>query len=149
MEVPREKLRLRDDPKLLSPPIVTQPLYACAKAVNVTGYVPNATIDLEVNGAIVTAGFGGGSPAPYGATIPLAVALVAAQKVRARQQHAGAKSAWSQAVLVKSHTVDYPAGPPRPQLFPTPLFDCGVRSGVGNLLVGCDLRITANGVTVG
>ncbi len=149
MEVPREKLRLQDDPKLLSPPIVTQPLYACAKAVNVTGYVPNATIDLQVNGVIVTAGFGGGSPAPAGATIPLVTPLVAGQTVRARQQHAGAKSGWSQAALVRDHTVDYPAGPPRPELFPTPLFDCGVRTGVGNLLVGCDVRITENGVTAG
>src|SRR5713226_8094635 len=101
MEVPREKLRLRDDPKLLSPPIVTQPLYACAKVVNVTGYVPNATIDLEVNGVTVTSGFGGGSPAPWGVTIPLANPLAAGQKLRARQGHSGAKSAWSQAAVVK------------------------------------------------
>lgn len=149
MEVPREKLRLKDDPKVLSPPIVTQPLYACAKAVNVTGYVPNATIDLQVNGVIVNAGVPGGSPNPYGVMIPLAAALVAGQTVRARQQHSGAKSAWSPPASVTSHTVDYPAGPPRPQLFPTPLFDCGVRTGVGNLLVGCDVWITANGTTVG
>jgi len=149
MEVPREKLHLRDDPQLLSPPIVTQPLYTCAKAVNITGYVPNATLDVEVNGAVVIAGFPGGSPAPYGATIKLPNPLVAAQTVQARQHRGTATSVWSSAAAARSHTADYPAGPPRPELFPTPLYKCGVRTGVENLLVGCDVRITANNATVG
>jgi hypothetical protein len=151
MEVPRDKLDLRDDPGVLSPPFLTQPLYACAKAVNVTGYVPNATIDVEINGAVAVAGFPGGSPAPFGATIHLPAGLVAGQKVRARQHHGGATSAWSPApaATVRDHTADYPAGPPRPEMFPTPLYKCGVRTGVGNLLVGCDVRITANGAGVG
>lgn len=149
MEVPRDKLKLRDDPGLLSPPIITQPLYACAKAVNITGYVPNATLDVEVNGAVVIAGFPGGSPAPYGATIHLPNPLVAAQTVRARQHRGTATSAWSPVATARSHTADYPAGPPRPELFPTPLYKCGVRTGVENLLVGCDVRITANNATVG
>jgi hypothetical protein len=66
MEVPRNKLDLKDDPLLLSPPILTKPLYACAKVVNVTGYVPGATLDLEIDGAIAVTAFDGGSPAPSG-----------------------------------------------------------------------------------
>jgi dienelactone hydrolase len=149
VEVPRDKLHLRDDKGLLSPPIITEPLYGCAKTVNITGYVPDATLDVEVNGAIVVNGFPGHSPAPYGATIHLPNPLVAGQKVRARQHHAGATSGWSPTVTVRDHTADYPAGPPRPELFPTPLYKCGVRTGVGNLLIGCDLRITANNANVG
>lgn len=151
MEVSRDKLHLRDDPSVLSPPMLTQPLYACAKAVNVTGYVPNATLDVEINGVVAVAGFPGGSPAPFGATIKVPNPLVAGQQVRVRQHHGGATSSWSPvpAAMVKDHTVDYPAGPPRPELFPTPLYKCGVRTGVQNLLVGCDVRITANGGVVG
>lgn len=149
MEVSRDKLDLSDDPTLLSPPIVTQPLYACATAVNVTGYVPDATIDLDVDGAIVVPAFPGGSPAPFGALIPLPSALSAGQVVRARQQRAGATSGWSPGATVRDHTADYPAGPPRPEIFPTPLYRCGVRTGVGNLLVGCDVRVTADGATIG
>ena len=71
MEVPREKLRLKDNPKVLSPPILTQPIYGCSNVVNVTGYVPQAKLDVEVDGAIVVNGFPGGSPNPFGALIPL------------------------------------------------------------------------------
>ena len=53
MEVPRDKLDVRDNPKVISPPILTLPLYGCASAVNVTGYLPHATLDIEVSGAIV------------------------------------------------------------------------------------------------
>lgn len=148
MEVPRNKLDLRDDPAVLSPPILA-PLYACAKFVNVTGYVPGATLDIEINGGIAVAAFPGGSPAPFGATIHLPSPLVAGQKVWARQHHAGATSGWSPVAIVKDHTADYPAGLPRPEMFGTPLYKCGVRTGVGNLLVGCDVWITANGATVG
>jgi hypothetical protein len=149
VEIPREKLDLKDDPAVLSPPIVTQPAYACATAVNVTGYLSGAKLDLQIDGAVVIAGFGAGSPFPYGATLPLPAPLVANQVVRARQSTAAATSDWSAPATVRDHTADYPAGPPRPEIGPLPLFDCGVRTGVGNLLVGCDLRVTADGNQIG
>lgn len=148
MKILRERLDLRDDPSVLSPPIIAQP-YACAEAVKVTAYVPEATIDIEVAGTVVVTGFPGRSPAPHGALIALPAALVATEKVRARQHRAGATSDWSSEAEVKDHTVEYPAGPPRPELFQTPLYDCGVRTGMGNLLVGCSVRITAEGADVG
>jgi dienelactone hydrolase len=144
LEVPREKLELRDDPALLSPPLLTVPLYACATAVNVTGYVPNATIDLEIDGLVAVPGYAGGYPAPFGVTIPVP-ALTVGQTLRARQAYNAFSSGWSANVTVRDHTVDFPAGLPRPELFPLPLFDCGVRTGVGNVLVGCDVSITADG----
>src|SRR5215467_14171301 len=90
MEVPRQQLELRDSPAVISPPLLTQPLYGCASVVNLTGYIPNATLDLEVNGVMVVSGFAGGSPAPFGATITLPHPLVTGQHVRARQHHGGA-----------------------------------------------------------
>jgi hypothetical protein len=148
MEVPRKSLELRDDPSVLSPPRVTQP-YACAEVTNVTAYVPQATLDVEIAGVVVVAGFPGGSPAPFGALIPLPAALTPGQIVRARQNRSGAVSPWSLPVTVLDHTVEFPAGPPRPEIFPTPLYKCGVRTGVGNLLVGCNVRVTEDGVTAG
>jgi dienelactone hydrolase len=149
MEVPRERLDLQDDPEILSPPLVTQPVYACATSVNVTGYVPDALIDLDVDGAPTVIDFPGNSPSPFGATIPLPAPLVAGQTVQARQRVGGAASPFSPIVAVRDHTLDYPAGPPRPEVFPLPPFDCGVRTGVGNLLVGCDVRVTADMADVG
>ena len=111
--VPRKRLELRDDQRLLSPPIVGAPLYQCAIAVTVYGFVPDATLDVEVAGAVAVAGAPGGFPNPIGRTITLPAALTAGQVVRARQTFAGVTSGWSAPVTVRDHTVDYPAGPPQ------------------------------------
>jgi hypothetical protein len=87
MEVPRERLKLVDDRNPLSPPILVEPLYQCATAVVVYGFVPQATLDIEVDGAVVVAGAPGGYPQPQGALISVP-ALVADQVVCARQNSA-------------------------------------------------------------
>lgn len=147
-EVPRKRLDLKDDPKLLSSPWLAEPLYQCATAVTVYGFVPHAKIDVEVAGAVVVSqqvGF----PEPQGATLALPAQLVAGQTVRVRQRIPGAQSGWSAAVTVRDHTQDYPAGPPRPQINPAPVYKCGSRTGVGNLLSGGNVWITADAVEVG
>lgn len=63
--VDRERLRLEDNPELLSPPWVAEPLYQCTTAVTVFGFIPHADIDVEVDGSVVfsaTVGF----PEPVG-----------------------------------------------------------------------------------
>jgi hypothetical protein len=50
---------------------------------------------------------------------------------------------------VRDHILDYPGGPPRPIVKPAPVFKCGVRTGVGNLLSGGNVWITADGAEVG
>ena len=50
-EINRKEADVRDDPKLLSPPVVIEPLYQCATAVVVVGGVADAKIEVEVNGA--------------------------------------------------------------------------------------------------
>ena len=82
--VPRKRLELRDDQRLLSPPIVGAPLYQCAIAVTVYGFVPDATLDVEVAGAVAVAGAPGGFPNPIGRTITLPAALTAGQVVRGK-----------------------------------------------------------------
>ena len=148
MQVPREKLDLRDDPKVLSPPLL-DPLWACGTAVVVRGFIAEATLDIEVDGAIVVPGTPGGFPNPNGALISLPSALTAGQVVRARQTSGGVTSDWSPPRTAADHTVEYPAGPPRPQINPAPVYKCGRRTGVGNLLVGSDVWIEADAVEVG
>jgi hypothetical protein len=146
--VNRKELKLKDDPKLLSPPILDEPIYQCAIAVTVRGYVANATIEVRVNGTTV-ASVPGGAPWPNGITVVLPNPLVAGDKVRTRQKTTTTLSGWSAAITVRDHTNDYPAGPPRPQINPAPVYKCGVRTGVGNLLTGGHVWITADGATVG
>jgi len=146
--VSRRRLAIKEAPERLSPPIVVEPLYQCATAVTVIGFVPEAQIDVEVNGALVTTA-PGGFPWPKGVTIALPNALVAGNTVRARQRTPQLTSGWSNPVGVRDHTADYPAGPPRPQIDPAPVFQCGLRTGVGNLLTGSNVWITADGAEVG
>ncbi len=145
--VVRRPDNLRENPKLLSPPVIEEPLYQCAVSVTVTAYEPNATIEVDVSGSTTAAP--GGFPFPNGVTIALPAALVAGQKVKARQKLSGAVSPWTPVITVGDHTKDYPAGPPRPEINPAPVYKCGVRTGVDNLLPGGHVWITANGSNVG
>jgi len=142
-----EGLELRDDRELLSPPWLAEPLYQCATAVTVHGFVPHADIDVDIDGTVVVSA-AVDFPEPVGATLTLPP-LVAGQVVRARQHHSGLTSEWSPPVPVRDHTAEYPAGPPRPQVNPAPVLVCGSRTGVGNLLGGGNVWITADGVEVG
>ena len=146
--IERRGLELKDDPKIISPPILDSPLYACSKVVKVLSFKPNATIDVEINGAIVVSA-GVGFPEPDGAVIVLPSALTAGKIIRARQTSAGATSGWSNSVTVRSYREDFPAGLPRPVINPAPVYKCGIRTGVSNLLLGSNAWITDNGATVG
>ena len=147
-EIPRRELNLRDDPEVISPPIVDGPLYACATAVTVLGFIPHAELELEIAGASLPVVLGG-FPDPDGFTFTGVGPLVAGQVIRARQIFGGATSGWSQPVTVRDHTQDYPAGPPRPEINPEPVYQCGARTGVRNLLTGCNVWIEADGTEVG
>jgi hypothetical protein len=143
-----EGLKLEDDRRVLSPPWLAEPLYQCATAVTVLGFVPHSDVDVEVDGTVVVTApveF----PEPVGATLPLPAQLVAGQTVRGRQHHGGVTSGWSPPLVVRDHTADFPAGPPRPQINPAPVHVCGSRTGVGNLLGGGSVWITADGAEVG
>lgn len=145
-EIDRREADIKDDPELLTPPVVMQP-YRCATAVQVLGGVSGATIEVEVNGAPAGSATVG-AVLPYGVTVPVPT-LNAGEQVRARQKTPAAQSDLSPAVTVRDHTADYPAGPPRPEVFPLPLYRCGIRTGVGNLLVGGNVWVTADGAEVG
>jgi hypothetical protein len=148
MVVDVEPLELRPERRLVSPPWLGEPLYQCATAVTVWGFLAHATVEIEVDGAVLVTtpvGF----PEPVGALVTMPAALTAGQQARARQTADGVTSDWSAAVEVRDHTVDFPAGPPRPQVNPAPVYTCGSRTGVGNLLGGANVWLTADGTEVG
>ena len=148
MDVDWGRQEVRDDRALISPPWLEQP-WQCAAVVVVRGYVPDARIDLEIDGIVAVADFDGGLPNPGGAVIPLPAALIAGQKLRARQKTAAAESDWSPLIPALDHKAAFPQGLPRPVIDPAPVHRCGVRTGVNNLLVGCEVWIEAAGVEVG
>jgi hypothetical protein len=149
MEVPVDRLKLKDNRELLSPPIVAEPLYGCATAVKVIGFEAHALLSVQVDGTTVVNNAPGGLPLPDGAMLPVPNPLKPGQKVRARQKVGGRTSGWSAVIVVRDFTADYPAGPPRPEIDPATVFECGSRTGVNNLLIGCQVWITSNGAEVG
>ncbi|MFI5980336.1 hypothetical protein ACIBEA_05595 [Streptomyces sp. NPDC051555] len=141
------RLKLQDRPELLSVPWLAQP-YQCAAAVTVFGFLPHAEVLVEVEGAVVVqrrTEF----PAPDGATFALPFPLTAGQVLRTRQVHGGRLSDWSGPVETRDHRADFPAGPPRPGIRPEPVYECGIRTGVSNVLGGGNVWITADGDEVG
>jgi|SRR5215831_1086367 len=82
VEVPVRKLKLRDNKDLISPPSVVFPLYQCAKSVMIVNFIPNAKLDLQVDGMEVIVGAPGGFPVPNGRTLLIPAALVIGQEVR-------------------------------------------------------------------
>jgi hypothetical protein len=114
---------LEEEPKFLSPPLIVEPLYQCATSVTVIAFAPHATLTIEVDGLDTSAP--GGFPNPNGATVVLPSPLVAGQKVRAMQKTSTGVSDWSSEVVVGDHTKDFPAGPPRPEVNPAPVHECG------------------------
>jgi hypothetical protein len=146
--IPRKEVELKDDRKVISPPILVDPAYACSNVVKVDGFIPFATIEVEINGVIAATQVVA-FPDPNGALIYLSSPLVPGQTIRARQIAGGATSPWSNSITVKDHQQDYPAGPPRPDINPDPVYECGSRTGVGNLLIGANVWITADGTEVG
>ena len=148
-EIERKEARL-EEIRVVSPPWIEGPLYRCGPVVTVRGYEIDAEIDLEVDGTIVTAP--GGFPEPHGVAVkvPQPGGLQTGWAVRARQRTPAGQSLWSNPPeIVRDHSRDYPAGPPRPQINPAPPLVCGVRTGVGNLLSGGNVWITANGAERG
>ena len=90
-QVPTDRLELKDA-KVLSPPIVGAPLYGCATAVSVLGFVPHAKLDLRINGVTVLSAVPAGFPQPQGALLALPSPLQPGDLVRARQKANGLTS---------------------------------------------------------
>ena len=151
-EVPRKRLELKDDRKLLSPPWLAEPLYQCANSGHgAAASSPHANVDVEVAGADRRQPAGRLVPEPNGATLVRCRPRSSPDRRSARASRpAGATErlvAAPSSCATTHRTI--PAGPPRPQINPAPVYECGSRTGVGNLLAGGNVWITADGVEVG
>ncbi len=131
----------QNDPGVLSPPIVIDPLYQCATSVAVRGAVLDAKVSLLVNGIVV--GTIARARSPYQLEFTGLPALAAGQKVTARQEKDGA-SAESAIVTVRDHKVDYPAGLPAPVIDPTLIYECAEVIAVRHV-PGATVKILTNG----
>jgi len=116
---------LREDPSFVSAPTLGYPIYACGSGVTVSNFIPDAKIEVFINGAPAPQpSFIGQFPTP-GQTHDTGHAFVVGDVVYVTQTFQGAISAHSNAVPVSSHTDDFPNGLPTPRLFKHPLFQCG------------------------
>lgn len=130
----------------LSPPTVAAPLYECATAVGVSGFVPGAKIDVYTGGTTIIGS--GTSDAPWGQNLPVSPTLVKGQVITAVQTFGGAMSPHSKPVTVESFFETHPGGLPKPVL-DTPIHNCGGAIGVRNLAQGGLLEAFANSARVG
>ncbi len=127
--------RRTNDRNVLSPPILEYPIYQCASAVIVKGFVPDAKIDILVAGNPVPVG-SVVSDSPSGQIVNVAPAFVAGQVVTAVQTFDGTTSDPSNAVIVTSHLEDYPSGLPKPRIDPVPVHECGRAVGYRDVVPG-------------
>lgn len=130
----------------LSPPTVNGPLYGCAAALTVQGFVPGAKIDIYVNG---TAHVGGGtSDSPWGQRFGVNPPLSANQVVTATQTVGSDTSLPSPPVTVSSYG-EQNHGRMTTPLIEGPLYACGGAVSVRNLVNGGNLLVFANGNQIG
>lgn len=143
---PTDRLELRRDAEVISPPTLTTPHIACQQRVHVRSFLPGAEVEVRVRDPGVTVITAvtviGGWPEPDGALADVGFALGEGQLVDARQTHDGRVSDWSTATVVQSIEAAFPLGVPRPVITPAPTLDCGVRVGVGNLTVDFMVTVT-------
>jgi len=133
---------LRDDPTVLSPPIVMEPLYACSPVVRVQGFIPDAKIEVFIDGQGAGTAIGND---PAGASVAVTVNPVLERDmiVTATQTFDSSTSGASDAVTVRSHTEDYPNGVPKPRIDPPPLYQCGKATGFRDVVEGSTLRVSS------
>ena len=122
-----------DDPNYLSPPIIEEPLYGCAKHIGVKGVRNGATVNLY---------FSSNPGVPFETKvvetqgkvdIPLDFELVAGDKIYATQTFDGLESDKSQDATPRDHTVDYPNGLPSPIINPAIVYECASRIAVEHI----------------
>lgn len=129
-----------DDPSLISPPKVIDPIYACSEVVGITASVLHAKVTVYVNGSAVSTreAF---SPSMETFSVP---ALVVGDVIEADQIVDGVASVRSPAVIVRDHKLDYPAGLPAPQIAPPIVHECASTIAVAHV-PGAKFTVYTNG----
>jgi hypothetical protein len=110
-----------DDPSFVSPPMIIDPCYQCATKVAVRGAVLDAELEVFIDGTSVATRVAR-NPNFEEFDVP---ELTAGETITATQTVDGVTSAPSAPVVVRDHTVDYPAGLPAPGIDPVLIHECG------------------------
>ena len=113
--------RPKEDPDYISAPVIIEPLYACAEAIEVTSVIYGAQLDVYVDGALVNS-VKVTEPTRQVVKVP---ALVDGQELYAVQTKDGITSDKSDSAYVISHKEDYPDGLPKPDIDPKLIHQCG------------------------
>jgi len=132
----------RNNPEVVSPLLLSRPIYECAQTVVVNGYVPDAKIEIHRAGEPNPIGSGTASEIAN-QPIKVATPFEIGQVITAIQIVDGVKSKPSNAVTVTSYKDDYPAGLPQPRLSPTPCYDCGRAVGIADVIPGAWWKVFA------
>ncbi|MFN2137984.1 MAG: transglutaminase domain-containing protein [Candidatus Promineifilaceae bacterium] len=131
-----------DGEEQLSPPIVSSPIYECAEAVNVYGFVPHATVEVFANGNDLV----GSETPPFGfAQINLTRRLNLGESITATQTVNGVTSVQSYIPVIVS---------PRPDQLGKPvvnpdIYECGRVVPVSNLSPSVRVHVSENGAVIG
>ena len=136
----------KDNPEVVSPLILREPLYDCTKVVWVSGFILGAEITI----------FEGSNPIgtsvghfPEGEQFPVSISFVKGQVITAKQKFQGVTGGPSNAVTVRGVHDDYPGGVPTPNVIPPPLFDCGLATSANSFIPGADLTVQSEPSTGG
>ncbi len=126
-------------------PILDQPIYACAKSIQVRGLNAGGTLRVYVNGVL------DGTVSVTG-TVPGRTVYFLQRTLNPLEQlevvhQVGLQSA-SDSAIVRDHQVDYPNGLPPPSFLPARTHECASSLAVTHL-IGATLRVTRDGSVPG
>jgi hypothetical protein len=129
----------RDNPEVISPLIIVDPLIECAESVTVKGFIPEAMIRIYADGTLISEKVG---VDPESQTFLVSPPLVTGQGITATQEFGGVESSPSMAKIVISFIDAYPSGVlPKPEFPFLYLYDCGIATYVNKLPPGGQLRV--------
>ncbi len=128
---------------LISPPTVLHPLYVCASNVAVKHFLKGARIDVFIAGNPTPIGTAIGEFPTIGVNIDVGAAFAGGEVITATQTINGFTSGPSNAVTVTSHSEDYPGGLPEPRINAPPLWECGLATGVRDVVPGATVEVFA------
>ena len=136
----------KDNPEVVSPLILREPLYDCTKVVWVSGFNLGAEITIFEGSNPIGTSIG---HFPDGEQFPVSISFVKGQVITAKQKFLGVTSGPSNAVTVRGVHDDYPGGVPTPNVIPPPLFDCGLATSANSFIPGADLTVQSEPSTGG
>jgi hypothetical protein len=129
-----------DDVSFISPPIIIDPLYACATQLAVRGTILDAKVSIYINGFNV-ASKTSRSPSELSFDVP---ELQVGDVVTAIQEFDGTVSDPSDPVTVRDHKMDFPSGLPTPKIDPDLIYECG-NTVAARHVPGAKLTVFVNG----